>query len=109
MFKFSIMALISCIIGLSFSASETGAATQSKEKKSYSKSKAAKDKKSIKSKKNKKNNKKSKKNKKSLKKGKKYRKSGGPDLRALTTQSPYSEFSETPDNGVNSIETKSDL
>lgn len=103
MFKFSIMALITCILGLSFSIPETAAATQGKEKKSYSKSKISKTKKAQKSKKSKK------KNKKTLKKGKKYRKSGGPDLRALTTQSPLSEFSETPDNGVNSIETKSDL
>ncbi|NOT80573.1 MAG: hypothetical protein HOP07_16420 [Bacteriovoracaceae bacterium] len=108
MFKFSIMALLACILGLSFSIPETAAATQGKEKKSYSKSKMAKTKKAQKLKKSKKN-KETKKNKKTLKKGKKYRKSGGPDLRALTTQSPLSEFTETPDNGVNSIETKSDL
>lgn len=93
------MALISCILGLSFSVSEAAAATKNKEKKSYSKSKTTKAKKSVKSKKNKK----------TLKKGKRYRKSGGPDLKALTTQSLNSEFSEIPDNGINSIETKSDL
>jgi len=40
-------------------------------------------------------------------KGKK--KSKGPDLKALTTQSPDSEFAETPTNGINSIENKTEL
>ena len=40
----------------------------------------------------------------------KYRKSGnGPDLRVLTTEKPNTEYSEVPDNGVNSVETKTGL
>jgi uncharacterized protein (UPF0333 family) len=41
---------------------------------------------------------------------KKYKKSGnGPDLRALTTEQPNAEFTATPDNGVNAVETKTGL
>lgn len=41
---------------------------------------------------------------------KRYRRSGtGPDLRALTTEKPNTEYIENPDNGVNAVETKSEL
>lgn len=58
----------------------------------------------------KKKSKKSKKNKR-FGKAKRYKRSGnGPDLRALTTESPTNtEFTETPDNGVNAVETKPGL
>ena len=40
----------------------------------------------------------------------KHRRSGnGPDLRVLTTEKPNTEYSEVPDNGVNSVETKTGL
>ncbi len=58
-------------------------------------------------------NKKTKKNKKSrVAKGKRYKKrsGNGPDLRALTTESPTNaEFTEAPGNGVNPLETKPGL
>lgn len=39
-----------------------------------------------------------------------YKRSGtGPDLRALTTESPEAPYTEGPDNGVNSVETKPGL
>lgn len=56
--------------------------------------------------------KKSKKKKKGrLGKARGYKRAGnGPDLRALTTESASnSEFTETPGNGVNSVETKPGL
>lgn len=63
------------------------------------------------SKKNKKN-----KSKKAKKRGsklpkryKKKRSGNGPDLRALTTEKSDTEYTETPDNGVNSVETKTEL
>ena len=43
-------------------------------------------------------------------KSRRYRRSGnGPDLRALTTERPNTEYIENPDNGVNAVETKSEL
>lgn len=46
----------------------------------------------------------------SKKSSKRYRRSGnGPDLRVLTTEKPNNEFTEAPDNGVNSVETKTGL
>lgn len=58
-------------------------------------------KKSIKKKKNKKNR---------VSKYRRYNRSGtGPSLRALTTENPYSEYTQNPDNGVNALETKSEL
>lgn len=53
----------------------------------------------------------SKKNKnKRVAKSRRYRRSGtGPDLRALTTEKPNTEYIENPDNGVNPLETKSEL
>lgn len=33
----------------------------------------------------------------------------GPDLRALTTELPNSEYTEMPDNGVNAVEMKTGL
>lgn len=43
-------------------------------------------------------------------KSRRYRRSGtGPDLRALTTEKPNTEYISTPDNGVNAVETKSEL
>lgn len=43
-------------------------------------------------------------------KSRRYKRSGnGPDLRALTTERPNSEYIETPDNGVNALEIKSEL
>nr|BDT28405.1 hypothetical protein BHI3_18710 [Bacteriovorax sp. HI3] len=61
-----------------------------------------------------KNSKKKNKNKKKkarLGKARRYKRSGnGPDLRALTTESPTNtEFTEAPGNGVNSVETKPGL
>lgn len=39
-----------------------------------------------------------------------FRRSGtGPDLRALTTEKSDTEYTEVPDNGVNSVETKTGL
>lgn len=63
------------------------------------------------SKKNKKTIKKSKKNRKSKStKSKRSHRSGtGPDLRALTTEKPFDEYIQNPDNGVNSVETKSEI
>lgn len=44
------------------------------------------------------------------KKGKRYKRSGnGPDLKALTTEKAESQYSEDPDNGVNSVEVKTGL
>ena len=45
------------------------------------------------------------------KRSKKYKKAGnGPDLRALTTETPNTEYTEIPDNGgVNSVEKKTGL
>lgn len=41
---------------------------------------------------------------------KKSKRSGtGPDLRALTTEQPNSEYIQKPDNGVNAIEMKTEL
>ncbi len=52
--------------------------------------------------------KKSKKNR--VAKVRRYRRSGtGPDLRTLTTEKPNTEYIENPDNGVNPLETKSEL
>jgi hypothetical protein len=52
--------------------------------------------------------KKSKKNR--LANSKRYKRSGtGPDLRALTTEQPDAEYTQTPDNGVNAVETTSEL
>ena len=61
--------------------------------------------------KNKKTIKKSKKNRKSKStKSKRSHRSGtGPDLRALTTEKPFDEYIQNPDNGVNSVETKSEI
>jgi hypothetical protein len=43
-------------------------------------------------------------------KTRRYRRSGtGPDLRTLTTEKPNTEYIENPDNGVNAVETKSEL
>ena len=56
----------------------------------------------------KKNSKKNKKNK--TTKSKRSKRSGtGPDLRALTTEKPFDEYVQNPDNGVNSVETKSEI
>lgn len=50
------------------------------------------------------------KKKKKFGKARRYKKTGnGPDLRALTTESTNTEFSATPDNGVNAVETKPGL
>jgi hypothetical protein len=39
-----------------------------------------------------------------------FRRSGtGPDLRQLTTEKSDTEYTEVPDNGVNSVETKTGL
>lgn len=55
--------------------------------------------------------KKKKKNKKNrVAKSRRYKRSGtGPDLRALTTEQPNAEYIQNPDNGVNAVETKSEL
>lgn len=43
-------------------------------------------------------------------KARRYKRSGtGPDLRALTTEKPSTEYIANPDNGVNSVETKSEI
>ncbi len=43
-------------------------------------------------------------------KSRRYKRSGnGPDLRALTTEQPNAEYIQNPDNGVNAVETKSEL
>ena len=43
-------------------------------------------------------------------KSRRYKRSGtGPDLRALTTEQPDAEYIQNPDNGVNAVETKSEL
>lgn len=56
----------------------------------------------------KKKKKKNKKNK--VAKSRRYKRSGnGPDLRALTTEQPDAEYIQNPDNGVNAVETKSEL
>lgn len=56
----------------------------------------------------KKTKKKKKKNK--MAKSRRYRRSGtGPSLRALTTEQPNAEYVQNPDNGVNAVETKSEL
>ncbi len=53
---------------------------------------------------------KNKKNKKKFGKARRYKRTGnGPDLRALTTESTNTEFTATPDNGVNAVETKPGL
>ncbi|AUN98295.1 hypothetical protein DOM21_09720 [Bacteriovorax stolpii] len=61
--------------------------------------------------KNKNSKKKNKKKKARLGKARRYKRSGnGPDLRALTTESPTNtEFTEAPGNGVNPVETKPGL
>lgn len=52
--------------------------------------------------------KKSKKNR--VAKTRRYKRSGnGPDLRTLTTEKPNTEYIENPDNGVNAVETKSEI
>ncbi len=93
------------ILSLCFNPSESMAKSQAKKSKEHS-SKMHKNSKT-KTKSNSKKDKKSQSKNKS--KSKRHRKSGGPDLKALTTGSPSTEFAETPANGVNSIETKSDL
>ena len=56
------------------------------------------------------NNKKKKSKKNRVAKTRRYRRSGtGPDLRTLTTKKPNTEYIENPDNGVNPLETKSEL
>jgi hypothetical protein len=58
----------------------------------------------------KKNKTKKKRTAKNARRTKSYRRSGnGPDLRALTTEKSDNEFTEVPDNGVNSVETKTGL
>ncbi len=77
-----------------------------KSKKSESKSSL----KSSKSKKTKSHNKKSKKGlSKNKAKSKHHKKSKGPDLKALTTGSPSSEFAESPSSTGNPSETKTEL
>lgn len=50
------------------------------------------------------------KKKKKFGKARRYKRTGnGPDLRALTTESNNTEFTATPDNGVNAVETKQGL
>lgn len=56
------------------------------------------------------NSKKKKSKKNRVAKARRYRRSGnGPDLRTLTTEKPNTEYIENPDNGVNPLETKSEL
>lgn len=56
------------------------------------------------------NNKKKKSKKNRVVKTRRYKRSGtGPDLRTLTTEKPNTEYIENPDNGVNPVETKSEL
>ena len=56
------------------------------------------------------NNKKKKSKKYRLANYKRNKRSGtGPDLRALTTEQPDTEYIQTPDNGVNAVETTSEL
>lgn len=56
------------------------------------------------------NSKKKKSKKNRVAKTRRYRRSGtGPDLRTLTTERPNTEYIENPDNGVNAVETKSEL
>jgi hypothetical protein len=38
-----------------------------------------------------------------------YRRGTGPDLKTLTTEKSDTEYTEVPDNGVNSVETKTGL
>jgi hypothetical protein len=58
----------------------------------------------------KKKNKKNKNKKNRMAKSRRYKRSGtGPDLRALTTEQPDAEYIQNPDNGVNAVETKSEL
>ena len=46
---------------------------------------------------------------KSPKRYKQKRSGSNVDLRALTTEKTENEYTETPDNGVNSVETKTEL
>jgi hypothetical protein len=39
-------------------------------------------------------------------KSKKHKRGSSVDLKALTTESPFTDFTDKPDNGVNPIETK---
>ena len=79
-----------------FSVTTTSSEAKTKKKKSRSPSSA------ISKNKNKKKNK--------TKKSKRQKRSGtGPDLRALTTEKPFDEYVQNPDNGVNSVETKSEI
>ncbi|MBY0412937.1 MAG: hypothetical protein K2Q18_02170 [Bdellovibrionales bacterium] len=53
---------------------------------------------------------KSKKSKSKKGKSRRYKRSGnGPDLKALTTEKTDTEYTDVPDNGVNSVETKTGL
>lgn len=96
MIKTCVTVALAVLMGLSFSVSEVSAQTTKK----TGNSKSAKISKKAKKKKNKKFR--------SIK-TKTKRVGNGPDLRALTTELPNSEYTEMPDNGVNAVERKTGL